>query len=493
MLLLGIDVGTSSVKVSVVETTTQQCLAHAQYPPTESKIISLQPGWAEQSPEMWWQHTCQAVTGLNRSGAFDPQDIGAIGIAYQMHGLVLVDKEQQVLRDSIIWCDSRAVPYGEKAWQHIGKHECLSSLLNSPGNFTAAKLAWVKDNEPEIFARIHKMMLPGDYIAMKLTGEITTTVPALSEGIFWDFQKDQVSDEVMDFFGFSKRIIPDIKPVFSEHGRLSAANGQALGLKAGIPVSYKSGDQPNNALSLNVFNPGEIAATAGTSGVIYAVSEELSADAQSRVNTFAHVNYSPQAKRLGVLMNINGAGIMNNWVKEYIGSGLNYQQMNEEAAKVATGSNGLRIFPFGNGAERIFSNRIIGAQFHRLDLNQHSGAHIFRAVQEGIAFTFRYGLDIMRSNGINPRIIRAGNSNMFQSRLFGEAFVNSTGVPVELYQNDGSVGAALGAGIGAQIFQSPQEAFRKFEPLKIIEPQQTDQYEAVYQDWKALLETQLNN
>jgi xylulokinase len=336
-------------------------------------------------------------------------------------------------------------------------------------------------------------MLPGDYIAMKLTGEITTSVSALSEGIFWDFQKDEVSQDVMNFFGFSPDIIPEVRPLFSSHGELKPEIASALALKAGIPVAYKSGDQPNNALSLNVLNPGEVAATAGTSGVIYGVSDQLVYDPQSRVNTFAHVNYAPDSKRVGVLMNINGTGIMNSWVKENMGQGLSYPQMNDEAQKAPVGSGGLRIFPFGNGAERVFNNRIIGAQFHKLDFNLHTKAHIYRAVQEGIAFTFRYGLDIMRENGMNPSVIRAGNANMFLSPLFAEAFVNATGVPVELYQNDGSVGAALGAGIGAAVFSSAHEAFSRFERLKVIEPTQTEAYEAAYQNWQALLQKQLRD
>ncbi|WP_181307671.1 xylulokinase [Rufibacter sp. XAAS-G3-1] len=493
MLLLGIDVGTSSIKVSVVDAATQQSVVSAQFPETESKINSLQPGWAEQSPEMWWEHAQKAIQKANASGAYNPQDIGAIGIAYQMHGLVIVNQNQEVLRESIIWCDSRAVPYGQKALEHIGQAQSLSRLLNSPGNFTAAKLAWVKENEPETFRKIHKIMLPGDYIAMKLTGEITTSVSALSEGIFWDFQKDEVSQDVMNFFGFSPDIIPEVRPLFSSHGAVKAEIASSLSLKAGIPVAYKSGDQPNNALSLNVLNPGEVAATAGTSGVIYGVSDQLVYDPQSRVNTFAHVNYVPDAKRVGVLMNINGTGIMNSWVKENMGQGLSYPQMNTEAQKAPIGSGGLRIFPFGNGAERVFNNRIIGAQFHNLDLNLHTKAHIYRAVQEGIAFTFRYGLDIMRENGMNPQVIRAGNANMFLSELFAEAFVNATHVPVELYQNDGSVGAALGAGIGANVFASAQEAFSRFERLRVIEPTQTDAYETAYQDWKTLLQKQLRD
>jgi xylulokinase len=483
MLLLGIDIGTSSVKVSVVDAGSQKAIASAQYPDTESPIISLQLGWAEQSPDMWWDQTQQAIQLCHNSGAYNPDDIAAIGIAYQMHGLVLVDKNQQVLRNSIIWCDSRAVEYGDKAFAAIGEEKSLSHLLNSPGNFTAAKLAWVKDNEPELYAQIDKIMLPGDFIAMKLTGEITTSVSALSEGIFFDFKEGGLSKDVMNFFGFSEELIPTVNPVFSSHGQLSQSIATQLKLKAGIPVAYKAGDQPNNALSLNVLNPGEVAATAGTSGVIYGVSDQLAYDPQSRVNTFAHVNYADEQKRLGILLCINGTGSLNRWTKSLFGANISYAQMNEQAKQVPMGSNGLRVLPFGNGAERMLNNKLVGVHFHHIDLNLHNQAHIFRAVQEGIACAFRYGLDIMRSNGMNPTVIRAGKANLFLSDLFAETFVNVTGVPVELYNNDGSVGAALGAGIGAGIFTTPAEAFNGMEKVQVIEPTQNN-FEEVYQECK---------
>lgn len=491
MLLLGIDVGTSSIKVSVVDADSQQSLAWAQYPDKESAILSPQPGWAEQSPEMWWEHTREAISRLQAKGKFKSSDVGAIGIAYQMHGLVVVDKEQQVLRNSIIWCDSRAVDIGNKAFENIGQEKSLSRLLNSPGNFTASKLAWVKENEPEVYEKIHKVMLPGDFIAMKLSGEITTSVSALSEGILWDFKGDQLSEDVLAYFEFDKSLIPEVKPVFSEHGKLKKSVAERLGLREGIPVSYKSGDQPNNALSLNVLKPGEVAATAGTSGVIYGVSDQLVYDPQSRVNTFAHVNHDGADKRLGVLLCINGTGSLNRWTKNLSGQKISYDQMNEQAQKVPLGSEGLRVLPFGNGAERMLNNRLLGAHFQNIDLNVHGQGHIFRAVQEGIAFAFRYGLDIMRESGMNPSVIRAGKANLFLSQLFTEAFVNSTGVPVELYLNDGSVGAALGAGIGSKAFASEEEAFSKSKPLQLVEPRYTHEYESIYQEWKALLEKQM--
>jgi xylulokinase len=489
MLLLGIDIGTSSVKASVVDAASQKVIASAQYPDEESAIIALQPGWAEQSPDMWWEHVQQAITLCNKTTLYNPIDIAAIGIAYQMHGLVLVDKDQKVLRNSIIWCDSRAVEIGDKAFAAIGEQHCLSHLLNSPGNFTASKLAWVKENEPGVYDKIDKIMLPGDYIAMKLTGEATTSVSALSEGVLFDFLNNRLSEEIINYFGFDKALFPDVRPVFSSHGNLGAAIAQKLSLKAGIPVAYKAGDQPNNALSLNVLNPGEVAATAGTSGVIYGVSDQLAYDPQSRVNTFAHVNYTETQKRLGVLLCINGAGSLYRWAKNVLGS-ENYLQMNSQALEAPAGSNGLLVLPFGNGAERMLNNKIVGAQFHNIDLNIHSKAHMIRAVQEGIAFAFRYGLDIMRENGMNPTVIRAGKNNLFLSELFTQTFVNATGVPVELYKNDGSVGAAIGAGIGANIFSSPKEAFQHFHPLQLVEPS-SKQLEPVYQEWKTLLKKHL--
>lgn len=487
MLLLGIDLGTSSIKVSVIDAQSRERITSTTYPESETEIISVNPGWAEQSPEMWWQHTQQAILKLHAQRKYDPQDIGAIGIAYQMHALVLVDKEQQVLRRSIIWCDSRAIEIGNEAFTKIGPEKCLSHLLNSPGNFTASKLAWVKKNEPDIYNRIDKIMLPGDFIAMKLTGEITTSISALSEGIFWDFQRNELSEDVFNHYGLNRSFIPSVRNVFDEHGRVNAAVAAGLGLKAAIPVCYKAGDQPNNALSLNVLEPGEVAATAGTSGVIYGVSDRLDYDRESRVNTFAHVNYTSDCKRLGVLLCINGTGILNNWMKGIAGNGLTYNQINEAAASVAPGSEGLIILPFGNGAERMLNNRSVGGHVEKIDFNKHKSSHLFRAAQEGIAFAFRYGLDIMRENGMNPTIIRAGKANMFLSSVFTHSFVNATNVPVELFTADGSLGAAIGAGMGAKIYTSFREAFEKTEAIQLVEPTNPSLYNELYYRWKEAL------
>lgn len=414
------------------------------------------------------------------------EDVAAIGISYQMHGLVCVDKNQNVLRPAIIWCDSRAVPYGEKAFRMLGEEKCLTHLLNSPGNFTASKLAWVKENEPEVYEKIDKIMLPGEYIAMKLTGEVYTTVSGLSEGMFWDFQKNGLADFLMDFYGFDRSLIPAVCPTFSEQGRVTAQAAGELGLKEGIPVAYRAGDQPNNALSLNVFNPGEIASTAGTSGVVYGVNGAVNYDPESRVNTFAHVNHTAEQTRLGVLLCINGTGILNSWMKRTVMSEeVSYAEMNGMAAQAPIGSGGISILPFGNGAERMLRNREAGCSVHGVNFNLHTRSHLLRAAQEGIVFAFKYGIDIMKGMGMSVEKIHAGHANMFLSPIFRETLAGVTGTVIELYDTDGSVGAAKGAGMGVGIYKNSSEAFATLDKLDVIEPKESDRaaYEDAYGRW----------
>ena len=487
MKSLGIDVGSSSVKVSLVDLDNGKCCASAYYPKSEAPMTALRKGWAEQDPASWWEYLKAAVAEVLAGAVTDPADIKSIGISYQMHGLVCIDKNHEVLRPSIIWCDSRAVPYGQKAFDNIGQDHCLSHLLNSPGNFTASKLAWVKENEPKLYSRIYKIMLPGDYIAMKLTGEVNTTVSGLSEGIFWDFKEGCLSQELLDFYDIDRSLIPEIVPTFADQGHVTSAAASELGLAEGIPVTYRAGDQPNNALSLNVFNPGEIASTAGTSGVVYGVLGEVNYDPRSRVNTFAHVNHTADLTRLGVLLCINGTGILNSWMKRNVAPELTYPQMNSLAAKAPVGSAGVSILPFGNGAERMLGNVDVGCSVHGLDFNRHSREHLLRAAQEGIVFSFRYGIDVMEQMGMNVRRIHAGHANMFLSPIFRETLAGLTGAVIELYDTDGSVGAAKGAGIGAGIYKDNNEAFATLEKIAVIEPARTEEYAEAYDRWRNIL------
>ena len=486
MYLIGYDIGSSSVKASLVDAQSGKCVASAFYPKSEAAIIALKPGWAEQEPSSWWENLKLATADIMASSAVCPKDIKAIGISYQMHGLVCVDKDRNPLRPSIIWCDSRAVPYGQKAFDALGHEQCLSHLLNSPGNFTASKLAWVKENEPELYSKIYKIMLPGDFIAMKLTGEICTTISGLSEGMMWDFSEGRTAKMLLDYYGIDESLIPEIRPTFAEQGRVSAAAAAELGLAEGIPVTYRAGDQPNNALSLNVFNPGEIASTAGTSGVVYGVLGEVNYDPKSRVNTFAHVNHTPEQTRLGVLLCINGTGILNSWMKRNVApEGVSYAEMNDIAATAPIGSAGVSILPFGNGAERMLENREVGSSIHGVNFNVHGKAHLLRAAQEGIVFSFKYGIEVMEQMGMNVNKIHAGHANMFLSPIFRETLAGVTGAVIDLYDTDGSVGAAKGAGIGAGIYKDNSEAFATLEKLAVIEPARQDEYTQAYELWKS--------
>jgi xylulokinase len=492
-LLIGYDVGSSSIKATLLEAESSKVLATATCPQKELEIIAKSLGWAEQHPLVWWDNVKSATQQIKAKAKFDAGDVKAIGISYQMHGLVAVDENKEVLRPAIIWCDSRAVQIGRKAARDIGEEKCLKQLLNSPGNFTASKLKWVMENEPEIYSRIYKIMLPGDYIAMKMTDRIKTTPSGLSEGILWDFQEQGLADIVLDYYGIAEELIPKVVPTFSVQGELTKEAVDELGLKVGTIVSYRAGDQPNNALSLNVLNPGEIAATAGTSGVVYGISDKPDYDSKSRVNTFVHVNHTSERPRYGVLLCLNGTGILNSWLKHNIAGSLDYDQMNELAGAVDVGCDGLAILPYGNGAERTLENKNIGALVYGLNFNTHNRAHLLRAAQEGIVFALNYGLEIMRKVGVQVRTVRAGDANMFLSPLFGQAFATVTDSVVELYNTDGSQGAARGAGIGAGIYKKTGDAFAGLKPIKTIEPNAklAPAYRKAYQSWESILKYEL--
>jgi len=492
-LLLGYDVGSSSIKATLMDAQTGKILASATSPEKELEIIAERPGWAEQHPHIWWENVISATGKIKAEAEFDASDVKAIGISYQMHGLVVVDKNRRVLRPAIIWCDSRAVQNGQQAARDIGSEKCLERLLNLPGNFMASKLKWVMQNQPDIYSKIHKIMLPGDYIAMKMTDRIATTPSGLSEGIMWDFQQQGIAELVLDYYGISENLIAEVVPTFSVQGQLTKAAADELGLKAGTVIAYRAGDQPNNALSINVLNPGEVAATAGTSGVVYGITDKPDFDSKSRVNTFVHVNYSPDEPRYGVLLCLNGTGILNSWLRRILGDKTSYDRMNELAAQAPVGSDGLVILPYGNGAERTLENQDIGASVYGLNFNTHNASYLLRAAQEGIVFALNYGLGIMAPMGVHVRTVRAPNANMFLSPLFGQAFATVTNSVVELYNTDGSQGAARAAGVGAGIYKNLTDAFIGLKPVKMIEPNEklTSAYNQAYEQWENVLKYEL--
>lgn len=494
-LLLGFDIGSSSIKATLLDSATGRVVASAVSPDRELEISAPRAGWAEQHPELWWEHVVAATSRLRAEAAGRLSDVRAVGISYQMHGLVILDRSGLPLRPAIIWCDSRAVGIGERAFQVIGAERCLGRLLNSPGNFTASKLRWVRENEPELYRKIHRVMLPGDYIAYRMTGSALTTASGLSEGILWDFAGGELARLVLEHYDIDPGLLPPRVPTFADQGTLSSEAAATLGLPPGVRVTYRAGDQPNNALSLNVLEPGEIAATAGTSGVVYGVTDLANHDSRSRVNTFVHVNHAPERPRYGILLCVNGTGILWSWLKRLLeclpdSRGASYPAMNELAARAPAGSDGLVVLPYGNGAERTLDNRDAGGGVRNLRLTRHGASHLLRAANEGIVFALRLGLDIMRDMGVRVDAVRAGNANLFLSPLFSSIFATVSGARVELYDTDGSQGAARGAGVGSGLFAGLGEAFRGLECVRSVEPSAKERsaYEQAYAHWREELD-----
>jgi xylulokinase len=484
--LLGFDLGSSSVKAALLDTESGRPLAAAFSPSTEMKIQAPCPGYAEQDPELWWQELVKATRLLQKKHAFQKDEIVAIGISYQMHGLVCLDRNKKPLRPAIIWCDSRAVKYGAEAFDKLGQDYCLEHFLNSPGNFTASKLKWVKDNEPDIYSKTVRILLPGDYMALKMTGEAVTTLSGLSEGIFWDYKINNTAQSLLDYYGLDKSLLAPLVPSFGEQGKLQKDAAETLGVAAGVPVCYRAGDQPNNAFSLKVLEPGEIAATAGTSGVLYGISNRAAFDPLSRVNPFIHVNHRQEDPRYGILMCINGTGILNSWLRREFFPAESYMAINQGVANVPSGSEGIFVYPFGNGAERIFENKNLGGQVRGLDFNRHNKYHLARASQEGIVFSLVYGAGIMKEMGLGLKQIRAGYANMFLSKVFAETFADCTGCPVELFNTDGAVGAARGAGFGSGYYPQIKDCFQGMELVQRVDPDKhrTKIIKEIYGQWR---------
>jgi xylulokinase len=475
MYLLGFDIGSSSLKAALVNVDTNQTVAIESFPDTEMDILARRAGWAEQSPEVWWQNLCTLTKRILAKAQVKSDDIHAIGIGYQMHGLIVVDENNQVLRPAIIWCDCRAIEIGKEAYSVLGEEVCRSTLYNSPGNFTASKLKWIKDNEPDVYRRIHKIMLPGDYIAMRLMGQVTTTLCGLSEGIFWDFKANKVSDAVLKYFGFDASLLPQVVPVFGNQGKLTAESASLIGLKTGTPITYRSGDQLNNALSLNVLRPGEVAATSGTSGVVYGIIDKPIFDAKGRINAFAHVNHHADRPRIGTLLCINGAGIGYSWFKHQIArEGTTYQDMERMASSVSVGSDGLCLLPFGNGAERMTEDQILHAHLTNLQYTRHTRAHLFRATLEGVAFSFVHGIQILKELGLDVQTMRVGNDNMFQSRVFSMTISTLLDIEIEMYDTTGAVGAARAAGVGIGCYKNIEHALEGIKSKETFTPDLDD-------------------
>ena len=488
---LGIDLGSSSVKTSLFDSTSGKSVDSCTYPSSEMEIISKEDGWAEQDPNYWWD--CILKTFENLSEKNDFKLVRSIGISYQMHGLVVLDKNNNLIYNSIIWCDSRAVKIGQRAESELESSILENKILNSPGNFTASKLRWLKENRSDVYDQISKIMLPGDYIVFKLTNKISTTPMGLSEGILWDFHSDKLSEDVLEYYNIDRKLIPEIVDSVGNQGTISDDVRDRFGFDNDVKVTYRAGDQPNNALALNVFDNGEVAASGGTSGVIYSITKDINSKEPSRINHFAHVNYNDNNKSIGKLLCINGAGIQYRWLRNH-SVGKSYEKMNEAASSIPVGSEGISVIPFGNGAERMLNNKNIGTHICNINLNQHSHGHLYRSSLEGIAFSFMYGMEILKNDNALINVVRAGNDNLFRSKIFANTVATLIGHEIEIYNTTGAFGAARASGVMNDNLDSFRKKITKNDHVMTFLPlKNTSEYEDAYSRWKEDLQGILKN
>ena len=493
MYNIGYDIGSSSVKAAIIEAKTGKQIAVTHVPEGEMGMISPENSWAEQDPELWWKLVCLSTKKLLKQTGIDSKKINAIGIAYQMHGLVAVDRNGAPLRNAIIWCDSRAVTIGNDAFKALGTKKCKEHLLNSPANFTASKLKWVRDHEPEVYDKLYKYMLPGDYIAYKFSGDITTTVNGLSEGTLWDYKTHKPANWLLDYYDIDVSMTPNVVDNFTLQGVVNQQAAMDSGLQPGTPIMYRAGDQPNNALALNVMKPGEVAATGGTSGVVYALTDNMHTNELERINHFAHVNYTHETPVIGKLLCINGAGIQYRWMKKNTAA-ISYNDMNQLAAKAPIGASGLSIMPFGNGSERMFGNKNIGAHMLNLNLNQHTQGAVYRATLEGIAFSFIYGMKFIKNDNTPLHVIRAGNDNLFRSEVFSNTIASLIGQEIEIYNTTGAIGAARAASLKQNELSALGAAISNNDYVRSYTPKKDNNaYIEAYAKWEQELEIILNN
>ena len=319
---------------------------------------------------------------------------------------------------------------------------------------------------------------------------MTTTKTGLSEGMLWDYKNNSVADFLLKYYEIDSSLIPKIVPTFGFQCKLNKKGSSECGLLEDIPIYYRAGDQPNNALSLNVLNPGEIAATAGTSGVVFAVTDNVKTNESERINNFLHVNINNSIS-LGKLLCINGAGIQYAKLKNELNIN-SYDEMNKLSSVVEVGSKQLTYLPFGNGSERMLNNINVGSKMLNFDINIHKKEHVIRATLEGIAFAFVYGMQILINDGVKPKVIRAGNDNLFKSKVFGETISTLINTDIEIYETTGAFGAARAVDLRNRDFNKFENNIIENDFLRTFSPQPNlNDYKNAYNLWVEKLELTL--
>jgi xylulokinase len=455
MTLLGIDVGTGGTRAVVVDDD-----GHVVASATEEHAPFASPhaGWAEQDPGDWWRACAIAVrAALDRT---ERGAIAAVGLSGQMHGAVVLDQRGDVLRPSLIWCDQRTGAQCGAIVERIGEAR-LIELTSNPAltAFTLPKLLWLRDHEPETWRGVRTVLLPKDYVRLRLTGERATDAADASGTLLFDVANRRWSTAMLDAAELDERLFPDVFESPEVTGRVSAAGAEATGLAEGTPVVAGAGDQAAGAVGMGVVQPGVVSATIGTSGVVFAATDRPARDPLGRVHTFCHAIRD----RWHVMGVTQAAGLSLRWFEERFGAGVDdgrdaYERLCDEAASVPPGADGVIWAPYLLGERTPHLDPDARAALVGLTAN-HGRAHVIRAILEGVAFSLRDTLTIFDEMAVPVRAIRLGGGGA-RSPLWQQVQADAYGREVEVLEAEegAAYGAAILAGVGAGVWPSVDAA-----------------------------------
>jgi xylulokinase len=452
MYWLGVDVGTGGSRALLVDANGR--VRYSFVAPHE-EMRMLKPLWAEQEPEDWWRASQLAIQGVLKQAKADGGAINGIGLSGQMHGLVLLDEKHSVIRPALIWCDQRSQRQVDEINAAAGPETVLRATANPVlTGFTLPKLLWVKDNEPEKYSRIKRVLLPKDFVRFKLTGEFITDVSDASGTALFDVLRRKWSDEMIGILHLDKSILPEALESSAIAGHISEEAARATGLRAGTPVVAGAGDQAASAIGNGIVRSGEVSCTVGTSGVVFAYLEKPAYDPLGRVHTFCHA--IPGVWHvMGVTQ---GAGLSLQWYRNRFSQNSDYDELTADASLSPPGAHGLFWLPY-----------LMGERTPHLDANaraawvgltaKHQASDLVRSILEGVCYSLKDGLEIIRELGATPSTTRLSGGGA-KSPLWHQLFANIFNQRVTtLETQEGSAfGAALLAAIGTKHYASAKEA-----------------------------------
>lgn len=480
---LGIDIGTGGSRALLVD---ERGAVRAGFTAPHEDMRMERPLWAEQRPENWWDAAVSAIRGVLAAAAIPGSEIRGIGLSGQMHGLVILDAANAVIRPSLIWCDQRSQSQVDAVNAKVGRAKVLEFIANPVlTGFTLPKLLWVRDNEPQHFDRVRKMLLPKDYVRFRLTGEFASEVSDASGTAVFDVVRRRWSFEMMDALGLDRSILPTCHESTDVTGLITREVAELTGLRAGTPVVGGGGDQASSAVGNGIVEEGIVSCTLGTSGVVFAHMEKVAYDPAGRVHTFCHA----VRDKWHVMGVTQGAGLSLQWLRNQLAPGTAYDALTAEAAHSPAGAQGLFWLPYLMGERTPHLDASARGGWIGLT-NSHTRGDLVRAVIEGVSYSQRDCLDIIEQLGVTVNSVRAsggGAQSPFWRRLLA-SILNKRVVTLET-QEGSAYGAALlalaGTGAYASVPEVCRGAIRETNSIS-AEPHDAAFYEKGHQVYQAL-------